>query len=173
MRLAVRALLARFGERRDVTPVRFDASTAVAVHRTVIRVSHDHVVPHLLKMLRDPFALSRGFDEYPHPRPTPEDVSESLARRRDAVVDNLTARRDDPNLTFLLVKVDGTIFHGWSPLVRLERVFAMWSGKLPPHEGDQPLHPICGKLFCSFPTSGGRVLFASTARAASTGGLTD
>jgi hypothetical protein len=29
----------------------------------------------------------------------------------------------------------------------------------------------CGKLFCSFPRSGGRVLFASTAPAASTGSL--
>jgi hypothetical protein len=45
-------------------------------------------------------------------------VSEALARRRDAMVNHLTARGDDPNLTFFFVQVDGTILHGWSPLLR-------------------------------------------------------
>lgn len=44
------------------------------------------------------------------------------------MVNHLAIFRHDPNLTFLLVKIDGTILHGWSPLLRLERVFAMWSG---------------------------------------------
>src|SRR5262249_15999003 len=38
----------------------------------------------------------------------------------------------------------------------------------PPHHDDDA-GGRCGKLFCSFPRSGGRVLFASTAPAASTG----
>src|SRR5438445_12998412 len=79
-------------------------------------------------MLGDPFALRRCLHENAHPRPTPEDVREALTRRGNPVIDHLTRRRRNANLTFFLVEVDGTILHGWSPLLRLERVFAMWSG---------------------------------------------
>jgi hypothetical protein len=63
-----------------------------------------------------------------HRRPPPEDGRQSLACRRDASVDNLTTLRDDPDLTFLLVEVDGTILHGWSSPVRLTSACSvMWS----------------------------------------------
>src|SRR6516164_4846347 len=93
-------------------------------------------------MLRHPLALGRGLDEDAHPRAPPEHVREPVARRQDPLIDDLPTLRHDPNLAFLLMQIDGTILHGWSPLLRLERVSQCGARKLPPHEGDQPLHPI-------------------------------
>jgi hypothetical protein len=50
-----------------------------------------------------------------------------LTRGHDPLINDLARLGDDSDLTFLLVKVDGTIRHGWSPLLRFERVFTMWS----------------------------------------------
>src|SRR4030095_12116921 len=56
----------------------------------------------------------RRLEQNAHARPTPEHARQALARRRDPSVDNLAILRQDSNLAFLLVKVDGTILHGWS-----------------------------------------------------------
>ena len=59
------------------------------------------------------------------------------------------------------MQVDGGIVHGWSPRsCALERARVTVEQKPPCHEGDQPLHPICGNLafWTGFPTRGGRVL---------------
>jgi len=85
-------------------------------------------MPQVLQVLRDPLTLRRGLYENAHPRSTPEHVTEALTRGGDALVNNLPVVGHETNLTFSLVEIDGTILHGWSPLVRLQRVFAMWSG---------------------------------------------
>src|SRR5216683_829803 len=109
-------------QRRCVAPIGLDASAPAGIHRSIIRIRDDHVVPHALEMLRNPFAFCRCLDENPHARATPKDMRETIARRGDALVADLTILGHNANLTFLLVQVDGTILHGWSPLLRLERV---------------------------------------------------
>jgi hypothetical protein len=125
---AVRAVVTGLGQSGDVATIRLDASAAVFVHWSIVRIGDDDFVSELLEVLGDPFTLRRSLYENAHGRSTPEDVCQSFACRRDAPVDDLAARHHYPNLTFFLVQVDGTILHGWSPLLRLERVFAMWSG---------------------------------------------
>src|SRR5205807_1137619 len=119
MRAAIGAVLTGFGEPRDVAPVGLDAPTPVTVHRSIIRIGHDDFMTDLLEVLRDPLTLSRCLHQNSHAWTAPKDLREPLARRRNPVVDHLPTRRHDPNLTFLLVKVDGTILHGWSPLCAL------------------------------------------------------
>ncbi len=63
---------------------------------------------------------------------------------RDPSVDHLATLRENPNLAFFFVQVDGTILHGWSSPVRYERVAVMWSARYDVTKGDQPLHPIYG-----------------------------
>src|SRR2546425_6640057 len=116
---AVRATLTCLGQRRYVATIGFDPPTALSIHGRVIRISHDDLVSHLFEVLGDPFTLRRRLHENSHRRPTPEHVREAVARRRDALVADLAAVRHDTNLTFFLVQVDGTILHGWSPLLRL------------------------------------------------------
>ena len=60
MRQAIRAVLTRVGQGRHIAPIGLDAPTAVTVHRSVIRIGHDDVVPDVLKVLGDPFTLRRG-----------------------------------------------------------------------------------------------------------------
>jgi hypothetical protein len=128
MRQSIRAMLTRFGEGGDIAAIRFDAPAPVSVHRSVIRVGHDHVVAELFKILRDPLTFRRRLHENTQPRSSPKDVGEPFACRGDPLIDQVASRRHNASLTFFLVEVDGTILHGWSPLLRLERVFAMWSG---------------------------------------------
>jgi hypothetical protein len=128
MRGMVCPVLTGLGQRRHVPAVSFDAPTAVAVHRGVVRIRDDDLMPQVLQVLRDPLTLRRGLHENAHPRSTPEHVTEALTRGGDALVNHLPVVGHDTNLTFSLVKIDGTILDGWSPLLRLERVFAMWSG---------------------------------------------
>src|SRR5262249_22428796 len=111
--------LTRFEQRGDIAPIRLDASAALAIHGGERRISHDYLVAEGFEVLRDPLTLSRGLQQNAHGRPPPEDARKPLARRRNPPVDDLTALRDDPDLTFLLVEVDGTILHGWSSPLRL------------------------------------------------------
>src|SRR5262245_59488566 len=128
MRQPIRAVVTGFGERRDIASISLNAPALVAVHRSIVRIGDDHFVPQLLEVLGDPFTLGRRLQQNAHPWPAPKYLCEAIARGRDALVNDLPTLGHDTNLTFLLVEVDGTIVHGWSPLLRLERVFAMWSG---------------------------------------------
>jgi hypothetical protein len=65
-----------------------------------------------LQVLRDPLTFGCRREQNTHARPTPEHGCQALARRRDPSVDDFTVLHEDPNLAFLLVKVDGTILHG-------------------------------------------------------------
>jgi len=122
----------------------FDAAAAMPVHGTEVGIGHDHLVAERLEMLRHPFTLGRGFDQNPHPRPTPEHRRQAIPSRRNPAVGDRSALGHDSNLTLVLVQVDGTIFHGWcSPCASRAR-FSSVERKLPPHRGDQPLHPIYG-----------------------------
>jgi hypothetical protein len=98
---------------------RSDASAALAVHGRERRIGHDHLVAEGLEVLRYPLALGRRLDQNPHRASAFEQGRESIAGRRDASVERLTALRDDPDLTVFLVEIDGTILHGWSSPVRL------------------------------------------------------
>jgi hypothetical protein len=119
MRDAIRPVLTRVGEARDISAIGFDATTSVTVHRGVIGIRDDHVVRELLDVLRDPFTLGRRLNQNPYPRSAPKHTPQSIASGCNALVDRLHRLSDNPNLTFLLVEIDGTILHGWSPLLRL------------------------------------------------------
>jgi hypothetical protein len=125
---SIRSLLTGLSQHSDVASVGFDPSAPVAVHRAVVGFGDDHFVAQLLEMLRHPLALGRGLDEDAHPRPTPKYGRQSITRHRDTLIDHFACLANDPNLALCLVQVAGTILHGWSPFLRLERVFAMWSG---------------------------------------------
>src|SRR5262245_46171710 len=116
---AIAASLTGFEQRGDIAPIRLNASAALAIHGRERRIGHDHFVAEGFEVLRDPLTLGRGLQRNAHGWPAPEDAGKPLARRRDASVDHLTALRDDPDLTVLLVEVHGTILHGWSSPVRL------------------------------------------------------
>ena len=68
-----------------------------------------------------------------------------IARRGNPTVDDLAALRDDAHLAFLFVEVDGTILHGWSPLLRLERVFACGAEATTSRRG-----PAASSYLCQF-----------------------
>src|SRR5262249_59305304 len=118
---------ARIDKSRDDTPqpglphreIGFHASAAVPIHQAVVRIRHDDFVTQRLEMLSHPFTLGRGFDHNPGLWTSPEDCGQSITRRANALIDHLPARRQNAHLTFFLVQVDGTILHGWSPLLRL------------------------------------------------------
>jgi hypothetical protein len=49
-------------------------------------------------------------------------------RPAQMTLEHLPTLRDDPDLTFLLVEIDGTILHGWSSPLRLKSASqVMWS----------------------------------------------
>src|SRR5437867_1446145 len=125
---AIGPTLAGFPQGSDVPAIRLDPPTPMAIHRAVIRIGDDDFMPHLLQVLRDPFTFGRRFYQNPHPWPAPKHMCQAFACRRDAPINEFAGLRQDLNLTFSLVEINGTILHGWSPLLRLERVFALWSG---------------------------------------------
>jgi hypothetical protein len=129
---AITSPVTRVRQRGDIAPIGFDASAALAIHGRECRIGHNHLVAEGLKMLRDPLALGRGLQQNVHRPPSLEHGREAVACRRDPPVDHLATLRDNPNLAFFFMQVDGTIFHGWSSPVRHERVSVMWS-KLPRH----------------------------------------
>jgi hypothetical protein len=111
---AIAAPLARLCQGRHVPPIRLDAAAAVAIHRGEIRIGHDHLMAERLQVLRDPLTLRRRLEQNAHPRPAPEHGRQTLTRGRDPSIDDFTVLRHDSDLTFLLVKIDGTILPGWS-----------------------------------------------------------
>jgi hypothetical protein len=143
---AVIAVETRVGQSGGVSAICLDAATASGIHRAVIRICHDHLVPQAFQMARDPLAFGRRFDQNPRPCATPEDRGEPIPRGQDAAVNDFTIRGDNPDLAFSFVQINGTIVHGWSPSLRLKSARRYVERKLPPHLGDQPVHPICGRL---------------------------
>src|SRR5262245_28881612 len=94
-------------------------------------------------MLCHPFTLGRGFDQNPGVWTSPEECGQSITRRAKALIDHLPALRQNSDLAFFLVQVDGTKLHGWSPLLRLRARLRRRGAKATTHEGGQPLHRIC------------------------------
>jgi hypothetical protein len=81
-----------------------------------------------LEVLRHPLALGRRLQQNPHWASPFEHGREAIAGRRDASVEDLTILRDNPDLTVLLMQIDGTIVHGWSSPCGLKSAFSvMWS----------------------------------------------
>src|SRR5215831_7041846 len=83
-------------------------------------------------MLCHPFTLGRGFDHHPSVWASPEECGQSITRRPNPLIDHVTALRQNAHLTLFLVQVDGTILHGWSPLLRLRARLRSVERKLPP-----------------------------------------
>src|SRR5262249_2799477 len=121
------ATLACLRQRRYVPSIGLHAAAPVPVHRREIRIGHDHLMTERLQVLRDPLTLGRRLEQNAHARPTPEHRRQALACRSDPSVDDRTALQHDPNLTFLLVQVDGTILHGWSSPCASGARSAVWS----------------------------------------------
>src|SRR6185295_8432256 len=139
----------RLGQGRDIAPIGFHASAAMAIHQAVIRISHDNLVAQRLEMLRHPFTLGRCFDQNPSVWTPPEECGQSIARCANALIDHLPALRQDSHLAFLLVQVDGTILHGWSPLLRLRARLRSVEPKLPPtKEASRFIVSVSDLLMC-------------------------
>src|SRR5262252_4749903 len=83
-------------------------------------------------MLRHPFTLGRRFDHNPGVWASPEECGQPVTRRANPLIDHLPALGEDSHLAFLLVQVDGTILHSWSPLLRLRARLRSVERKLPP-----------------------------------------
>jgi len=130
---AIAAPLTRLHQGRHVPAIGFNAAAAVAIHRREIRIGHDDLMAERLQVLRDPLTLGRRLEQNAHARPTPEHGCQANARRRDPSIDDVTLLCHDPALTFLLVKVDGTILHGWSSPCASRARSASVERKLPPH----------------------------------------
>src|SRR5262249_25822357 len=132
MRASINPVATRLGQGRDIATIGFDASAAVPIHQAVIRICHDDFVTQRLKMLCHPFTLGRRFDQNPSVWTSPEERGQSITRRANALIDHLPALRQNADLTFFLVQVDGTVLHGWSPLLRLRARLRSVEPKLPP-----------------------------------------
>src|SRR5215831_2689195 len=89
-------------------------------------------------MLCHPFTLGRGFDHNPSVWASPEECGQSITRRPNPLIDHVTALRQNAHLTLFLVQVDGTILHGWSPLLRLRARLRSVERKLPPTKEASP-----------------------------------
>src|SRR5262245_8409469 len=116
---SINPMATRLGEGRDIATIGFHASAAMPIHQAVIRIGHDDLVAQRLEVLRHPFTLGRGFDQDPGVWTSPEECGQSITRRATALIDHLSILRQKSHLAFFLVEVDGTILHGWSPLLRL------------------------------------------------------
>src|SRR5215510_1449317 len=116
---SIHALATRLDQRRYIAAIGLHASAPIPVHQCVIGIGDHHVVPQRLQVLRYPFTFSRGLDQDAGVGATPEERGQVTTRRRNPAVNYLAALCDDSHLAFLFVQVDGTILHGWSPLVRL------------------------------------------------------
>src|SRR5262245_37719889 len=128
MRRAITAPLTRVRQRSDIAAISFDASAALAIHGRERRIGHNHCVAEGLEVLRHPLTLGGGLQQNPHWAAPFEHGREAIARRRDASVEDLTTLRNNPDLTVLLMQIDGTILHGWSSPVRLKSALSvMWS----------------------------------------------
>lgn len=71
-------------------------------------VGSNHRVAEGLEVLRHPLALGRRLQQNPHWASPFEHGREAIAGRRDASVEDLTILRDNPDLTVLLMQIDGT-----------------------------------------------------------------
>src|SRR4030095_1613046 len=125
-------LATRSCEARDSARIGFHASATFPINQAVIRISHDDLVAQRLEMLRHPFTFGRGFDQNPRVWAPSEECSQSITRRANALIDHLAALRQDSHLAFFRVQVDGTMLHGWSPLLRLRGRLRSVEPKLPP-----------------------------------------
>src|SRR5262249_41385501 len=117
---AITAPLTRLRHSGRISSIGLDPTAPVSIHRRKIRIRDDHLVAERLEVLRHPLALRRGFHHNAHRGPPPEQGGETVPRRREASIQPVTAVQHNPDLTFLLVKIEGTIRHGWSSPVRLQ-----------------------------------------------------
>ena len=113
---------ARLGQHPGIAPVGLHASAPFRIHRRVIRVCHDHLMPAGLERLRHPFAFGRRLEQHPRPRAGGEHGGEAVPRALDPLLDDFAFRRGDADLTFPLVDVDANMLHGWPLFLRFERV---------------------------------------------------
>src|SRR5687768_3660344 len=144
MRGAIDPAATRVRQGGDVPPIGLNAAAAMAIHHREIRIGHHHFVAERLQVLRDPLTLGGRLEQDAHARPAPEHRRQAFTRGGDPSVDDFTTRCHDPNLAFLLVQVDGTIFHGWSSPCASRARSALWSASYHRAEEHQPLHPIYG-----------------------------
>jgi hypothetical protein len=103
MRQTVNPALARSRQGGDIASVRLHPPASLTIHRRVIGIGDDDLMTKRLEVLRDPCTFCRSFEQNAHPRSAPERRGESVSRRRNATVKDLTHSCHDPNLTFLLV----------------------------------------------------------------------
>src|SRR5687767_15333923 len=137
----------RFGQRRHVAAVGLHATVHLPIHRRVIRIDHDHLVPRRLQRPSHPLAFGPCLEHHPHPADPRKRRPQPFPRRRHALIADHGARRiDDPNLAIPHVQIDGTIDHGWLLLLECPvssgRYSYWWSASYHGIGGSQPLHLI-------------------------------
>src|SRR2546427_2561859 len=121
VRQVVRAQPTGMGQGLGITAIRLDAPTALGIHRRVVGVSHNDLVPSCLQALGHPFAFGRGLDQDADLRPHGKNRGEPLSLRLNTLMQDLTGFGEGANLAVLFVHIDANIFHGWSPM------YAAWT----------------------------------------------
>ena len=99
MRRAIPPAAIRLGQRRHVAPIGLDLRRIVAIHRRIIRIGDDHLVPRRLERLRHPLALGPRLEQDPHRAPTREH-RRPIARR---VVTTRRSRRTRPSASMIRI----------------------------------------------------------------------
>src|SRR2546425_8221141 len=109
VRRVVRAQPTGMGQGLGITAIRLDAPTALGIHRRVVGVSHDDLVPSCLQALGHPFAFGRGLDQDADLRPHGKNRGEPLSLRLNTLMQDLTGFGEGANLAVLFVHIDANI----------------------------------------------------------------
>src|SRR5689334_2006825 len=120
IRRSIRAEATRLHERPCIAAIGLRPPRASGVHRRKVRIRHDHIVPELLEMPRDPLTLRARLDEHARRRAIPENRTEPLPARHDATLFHRSIIPPDAQLTLAFVEIESYRIHGgWPPGVCL------------------------------------------------------
>jgi serine/threonine protein kinase len=116
VRWPVRSQPTRLRQRPRIPLVRLHPTAARGVHRREVRVSHHHLMPHLLQAPRYPLALRGGLQQPPGLGSLAQQLGQPLPLGGDASLQHhLASLRQHAYLALPLVHVDSDIFHGLLP----------------------------------------------------------
>ena len=133
---------ARVHQRAGIALVRRGPARPMRIHRGIIRIRDDDLVPQGLEMRGDPRTLRRGFEQNAGPRPTPEQRGESGLAGGNAKLAQRAVLVAEAELALALVQIESC--YPWlasracAPSRNGERVKYVWSGRLLPRTRGGP-----------------------------------
>lgn len=116
---AIHAQAEGLGQGARIALVGLHPTRPRGVHRRIVRIGDDHLVPQRLQMARDPLTLRRGLEQNPRRWPLTEDGGESVAGRRDPLFLHPAAVVERAELALVFVQIDPYAIHGWPSSVCL------------------------------------------------------